>query len=110
MADLIITFAKSQNRELSRGNPEVPLAQGESFRSEAIAIGASNSVSTLFAQNNENLVFVSPQADCFIAIGKTPEAVKLSSGGTTTGVSTPLIGGADYQFAVERGSKVAVIG
>lgn len=110
MADIIITFAKSQNKELNRGNAEVPLAQGESFRSEALAIGAASTASTLAAMNNENVVFLAPQADCWIDIDPAPTAVVLSSAGTATGKSIPLTGGGEYQFAVKRGSKVAVIG
>lgn len=110
MADLLLSFGLSHSRTIGHNsNPSVPLVLGKSLRSEAVNIGASSVRSTLTAED-EDVVFLSPDADCYVAISnQNPTAQKITSTGTKTGSSIRLKAGIDYQFSVSKGDQVAVI-
>ena len=103
MANLYVTFSRVSGQRYFNA----PIADGASARTETIEIPSASDGSaagTLTAAAGETHVEVHAGADCWVAIGATPEAE------AGTGDSRFIPSGATREFAVSEGHKVAVIG
>lgn len=87
----------------------VPLANGEDARTEIIAIPAATagaSTGTLICAADENCLELVADADCWVAIGATPDPEAASDG---TRAARLLKSGIPYQYRIREGSAVAVV-
>lgn len=82
--------------------PQVP--QGPEIANQSLAIGAASAASAAFNARTQLIVISKVDADCRIAIGPAPVAV-IGGAGQTRFIRS----GNEYAFAVEPGSKLAVI-
>lgn len=100
MADLIVHFTRYLR--------EAPIMSGDDVRTEVITIGAEAAVSDLEAVGQESVVHLVPGADCWVAVGPSPEA---SAPDSTEGGEPvwALQSGVAMQLKIEKGMKVSVI-
>ena len=98
MATLIVTFARIDGTH----HYVAPVAQGSNVRTETITMPATGSL-TVAAP--EEIVELLPDADCWVAIGPTPDA---SVGTDGTAAARKLKADTAYTFHVSPGDKVAV--
>jgi hypothetical protein len=82
--------------------PQVP--QGGEIANQSIAIGAGSLQSAAFNARTDLVVVTKVDADARIAFGTNPTAVAAGAGQTRY-----LKAGNEYAFAVEPGTKLAVI-
>lgn len=98
MATLIVTFSRI---DTSAGYV-APIAQGSNVRTETITMPATG---TLTCSAPEEVVELLADADCWVAIGPTPDSTIATDG---TGTARKLLSATPYQFSVQIGDKVAV--
>ena len=98
MADLIVSFGRFIR--------EAPIAAGDDVRTEVITIGASSVSTTIAANSRDRLAHLEAGANCWVAIGVDPDAEPSTAGGDPI---WPMNSGAEKDFYVQPGFKVAVI-
>lgn len=100
MATLIVTFGKSPSP--GGGGRNLPILDGSEVRTEVIdlANSAGGGTTTLSVAAGEDVVDLYPGADCWVAIGTSPNAV--------AGECWFLPQGLPKQFWVDPGEKVDV--
>lgn len=99
MADLIVTFTRAVP-DPPRA-VQLPVVVGRSARTEVIAIAGTAADGTLAAVAGEHIVTLEAGADCWVAIGTSPDPDSTNRHPLKIGVLRP--------FWVELGDIVAVI-
>jgi hypothetical protein len=91
MANLIITFGRVSGQ----------LEEGSSARSEAIAIDGTERTSALMAGGGDNVLTLYPEAACWVAVGRSPNAEHSTN-------RRYLAEGVQRRFSVGLGQLVSV--
>ena len=84
----------------------LPISDGSNARGETITVPSdgSSTAGNLSAQENEHVVEVIADGDCWIAVGTAPDASAASDG---TRVAHPIASGVPAYFWVSTGESVA---
>ncbi len=101
MANLIVTFSRARDYP----GAIAPVSVGRNSRTEQVAIpllASGDTVGTLTANSDENLVELVALAPCWVAIGQSPEAL--------AGACRYIPLGVPMAFWVSDGDAVAVLG
>lgn len=97
MPSLIVTFSRID----ATHHYVAPVANGSGARTETLTMPAESSA----AAAGEEIVELLADADCWVAIGATPDTTIATDG---TGAARKLLADTAYQFRVAAGDIVAV--
>jgi hypothetical protein len=97
MATLIVTLSRLNARRLATA----PVAQGSGCRTETITMPASGAL----VADGEEIIELLADADCWVAIGETPDSSLATDG---TGTARKIKADLPYTFGIQDGEKVAV--
>lgn len=97
MATLIVTLSRLKAATFSTA----PVARGSACRTETITMPASGGLTAA----GEEIVELLADADCWVAIGETPDSSLATDG---TGTARKIKADIPYTFGIQDGEKVAV--
>lgn len=98
MARLVVTFSRIDSSKVY----DAPVAKGSDIRTEIVTMPGNTA---MVAEAGEEIVELTADEDCWVAIGTDPEGVTTEGSGD----SRLIKAGIPYTFSIAAGESVSVV-